>query len=95
MAEQLTAETFQPLVGQAFKVRDGRHALTLATVDAGPPQPGWERAPFNLIFQGPPDHLLPEGLYGLEAQGGEAFDLYLIPVHTPAPGRQDYQAAFN
>ena len=95
MAELLTAERFQPYSGQTLRVRDGRHALTLASIDAGAPQPGWERAPFNLIFQGPPDDLLPEGFYVLEADGGDVFDLYLIPIHTAAPGRQDYQAAFN
>jgi hypothetical protein len=31
----------------------------------------------------------------LEVEGGPSFTLYVIPVHTPARDRQDYQAAFN
>ncbi len=94
MADQMTAETFQPLVGRTFQVRGGRHAFALASVDVGDEQPGWERRPFTLIFRGQPDDVLPEGMYALEAESGEGFELYLMPVHTPAPGRQDYQAVF-
>jgi hypothetical protein len=48
-----------------------------------------------LIFRGPAGDLLREGLYVLEVEGGPSFELYVIPVHTPARDRQDYQAAFN
>ena len=36
-----------------------------------------------------------EGLYVLEVEDGPSFMLYVIPVHTPARDRQDYQAAFS
>jgi hypothetical protein len=53
------------------------------------------RQPFTLIFAGPPANILREGLYTLEVESGPAFELYVMPVHTPARDRQDYQAAFN
>jgi hypothetical protein len=34
-------------------------------------------------------------MHTITREDGAAHDLYLIPVHTPAPGRQDYQAVFN
>jgi hypothetical protein len=94
MAERPTPETFQPFVGQTFKIGDGRYAFELANIEVGAEQSGWGFRPFTLIFQGPPGDVLPEGMYALAADGGAGFDLYLMPIHTPAPGRQDYQSVF-
>jgi len=94
MSEQLTAQHFLPHVNKIFRVRDGRHALTLSRVEtmrAG----GGPREQFNLIFTGPPRDVLAEGLYTLDVDDGPHFELYVIPVHTPTLDRQDYQAAFN
>jgi hypothetical protein len=99
MAEDLTPNDFQPHLGKTFRVREGRHALALAAIERGRPEeaaraPGL-REPFNLIFRGPPCDLLAPGLYTMETDGGTAFALYVMPIHTPARDRQDYQAAFN
>jgi hypothetical protein len=48
-----------------------------------------------LIFTGPRGDVLPEGFYAAEAEGGAHFDFYILPIHTPASDRQDYQAVFN
>ena len=53
------------------------------------------RQPFSLIFRGPPADVLPEGLHTLEVEGGDSFTIYVMPIHTPARDRQDYQAVFN
>ncbi|MBV8568832.1 MAG: hypothetical protein JO366_12750 [Methylobacteriaceae bacterium] len=96
MPEQLTAEHFLPHVDKVFRVLGGAHALTLVQVDALPLQPNvGQRRPFTLIFRGPPGNVLREGLYTMEVDAGPAFDLYIIPVYTPARDRQDYQAVFN
>jgi hypothetical protein len=31
----------------------------------------------------------------LDTEGGAHFDFYILPIHTPASDRQDYQAVFN
>ena len=95
MTEQLTPETFLPHVDKTFCVKGGRHALKLHRVDAPSSTAGFSRPPFNLIFSGPPGDVLREGMYTFEVDGGPSFDLYVMPVHTPALGQQDYQAAFN
>ena len=92
----LQAEDFEPHLGKTFNF-DGGHALVLDRVErGGPPPAAGLRPPFIVIFRGPKtaDHLR-EGLVHCEAGDGVAFDLYVSPVHTPAPDRQDYQAAFN
>jgi hypothetical protein len=96
MTEQLTAEHFHPHVNKVFRVRGGRHALTLSSVEvAGAALPAQQRQPFNLIFSGPPGDVLHEGLYTLEVENGPQFELYVMAIHTPMPDRQDYQALFN
>lgn len=99
MTEQLTAEHFLPHLDQPFQVGAASDRLTLIRVDRRAAQ-DWERAvlprePFNLIFRGPPERIIPAGLYRLEVEGGPGFELYLMPIHTEARGCQDYQAAFN
>jgi hypothetical protein len=94
----LTADLFTRHLGQAFQVQGGRHVLALNHVDRAQPQP-WHidrgLEPFTLLFSGPPGDVLAEGLHTIALEDGTAYALYLIPVHTPAPGRQDYQAVFN
>jgi hypothetical protein len=99
MTGQLTPETFLPHVDKAFRVKGGRHVLTLIRVDV-PRLDAQEaarvpRQPFTLIFRGPPGDVLREGLHSLEIEGGPTIELYVIPVQTFARDRQDYQAAFN
>jgi hypothetical protein len=97
--QPLTADLFRPHVGKAFRVKDGRHALTLSQVDVHPRQAAqakvMEREPFTLILAGPPGEVLREGLHTLEIDGGPIVQLYVIPVQTFAADRQDYQVAFN
>ena len=92
--ETLTAEHFLPHVEKVFRVKGGRHALTLTQVEV-PDAKGAPRQTFNLIFSGPPGDVLPEGMYTLEIADGPQFELYVMPIHTPASGRQNYQSAFN
>lgn len=99
MAEHLTPEHFRPHIDKVFSVQGGRHGLTLAEVQARSLTEAEGKAvarqPFTLIFRGPPGDILPEGNYTLEVADGPRFELYVMPVHTPARDRQDYQAAFN
>lgn len=99
MSEVLTAEDFHPHVARVFHVQGGDHALTLDAVRMYPmPEAAAKdlpRQPFTLIFKGPPGNVLPEGTYMLDVDGGPSFELYVIPIHTPARDRQHYQAAFN
>jgi hypothetical protein len=99
MDELVTRDSFDPHVGKIFGVANGRHALTLVRIETRPIE-AWERkmglrAPFNLIFSGPSGDVLAEGMHTFALEDGTAFELYVIPVHTPVRGRQDYQSSFN
>src|SRR5690349_15032173 len=99
MDQPLTADHFKPHIGKGFKVKDGRHQLTLTTVDLRRLEAHettlFARPPFTLIFSGPPRDVLPQGMYTLDIADGASFDIYLMPIQTPVATRQDYQSIFN
>jgi hypothetical protein len=98
MTEILTQDHFTPHVGKLVRFAGTRHALVLDRVEGDGKIPeGWPRAPFALFFRGPAGAaaLIPEGLYDCEIENGPSVNLYVIPIHTTAPGRQEYQSVFN
>jgi uncharacterized protein DUF6916 len=98
MTEPLTADTFLPYVDKVFRVKDGRHALTLSRVEVHrmeAREAALNRRAFTLIFAGPPGDVLREGLHTLEVENGPALQLYVIPFQTFARDRQDYQVVVN
>ena len=93
-----TADSFTPHVGASFRVEGGGQVLSLNEIELFKPEPGHGRPdfqPFVLIFSGPPGDVLAEGMHTMKVEDGTTYDLYLIPIHTPEPGRQNYQALFN
>ena len=94
MTDTPRAETFMAHIGKAASLADG-HRLTLVSVDKRDASGGAPRAPFSLILRGAPAPIAPEGMHRLTFEGGASFDLYLIPIHTPSRGHQDYQIVFN
>ncbi|HWA63235.1 MAG TPA: hypothetical protein VG939_17800 [Caulobacteraceae bacterium] len=87
-------QDFEPLVGRTFHFDTG-HELALTRIETGRQSPGF-RQPFTLVFSGPPGPgYMREGTRTCRLDDGEPFALYVAPVQTHDPARQDYQAAFN
>ena len=97
MSQILTARDFASLVGRTVTPKGQHRALTLVSVDTSGPRSadGATRQPFTLILCGPPDDVLPEGMYDVAVESKPDFALYIIPVHTAARDRQNYQVVFN
>ncbi|MEI9885436.1 MAG: hypothetical protein WDN08_02865 [Rhizomicrobium sp.] len=98
MDEVLTLEHFTPHVGKIARFKGTPHAFPIDRVEqeGTVPPPGLLRLPFTVIFRGPRvREVLPEGLYDCEIDDGPVFSLYVMPIHTPQPDRQEYQASFN
>jgi hypothetical protein len=98
MDQSLTYDLFIPYVGERFSFEGCRVSLTLASVKPSPaltiPDPA--RAPFGLIFHGPASEILLEGIYRAATEDGSlTVGFYIIPIHTAAADRQDYQVVFN
>ena len=91
----LTAEDFRPLVGTRFRVGAGPIASELIEVNEldGTAGPGL-RSPFSLVFRGPLEPFVPQGIYRLEhGQLGE-LDLFLVPIGPDQAGMR-YEAVFG
>jgi hypothetical protein len=83
-----TADDFAPHIGKIFQPLGSQIALLLAAVEQSAPG-------FTLLFQGPPGQILPPGMHDFQLEDGVGFCFYVMPIHTPVAGRQDYQAVFN
>ena len=96
MTDAPDATSFAPYIGKTVSLPDG-HTLVLVGVDQrdGHALGTAMRAPFSLKLRGPPAPIVPEGMHRLVFDDATGFELYLIPVHTPARDRQDYQVVFN
>ena len=98
MTELLTIEHFRPHVGKHVRFRRTPYALTIDRLEGGatPSSAGRARSPFVVIFRGPSKtDVMPAGLYECEIEDGPVYSLHVMPIYTPRPDRQEYQAAFN
>jgi hypothetical protein len=102
MLETFTAATFAPHRGEPFTVRaDEQTTLALALSEVTPlgPAPahtadGPRRAPFSLLFHGPPTPILPQRIYQVEHGAIGAFELFLVPLGPDRAGMR-YEAVFG
>ncbi len=98
MEPMITHELFAPFVDQSFTIKADGETLELMLTEvevskADPPMPEMRRA-FTLIFKGPKDRLLREGLYEVENDEAGKHQLYLMPIISIGE-LQSYQSAFN
>ena len=99
--ETFVIETFLPLVGNEFLIRGSENtslpivlvrADSLANGQAN--YPAWVRRPFSLLFRGPLNPELSQGLYPLEHRALEPNWYFLVPVERKEDGMY-YEAVFN
>jgi hypothetical protein len=98
MVEVLRLEHFAPHVNKSVRFRGWHGTLRIASVmsiQERPNAPGVTRPPFTVLFHGPRQDILPEGMYTADIEDGPSLEFYISPIHTPAPDRQEYQAVFN
>jgi hypothetical protein len=91
---RLSAATFQPHLHTRFRVATsaGDVELRLAEVtDMG--RGRFDR--FALLFHGPPEPLLPQGLYVFRHDELSDLDLFIAPVVGSDAQRTLYEAVFN
>lgn len=99
--EDLSLETFSPLVGDVFRVAiDDSTTLELTLAEAAPYGDKSDagareglRAPFSLVFTSPLQPVLAQATIPLEHSGLGTIQLFLVPI-GPAEGSMRYEAAF-
>jgi hypothetical protein len=95
MAE-LALDTFRPLVGDPFVIRaaDGHIDAVLTEATSLGEANGAPRAPFSLVWRGPLDAPLQQGLHEVEHAAFGPEVMFLVPIGRTAEGF-DYQAIFS
>ena len=92
--EALTAADFRDVLGTRFLLTasppDGDTPVTfqaeLVNVTEHPNgNPDVSRAPFSLLFHGPLQPVLPQGIYRLEQERFGAVELFIVPVGPAGP----------
>jgi hypothetical protein len=100
--DRVTAATFAPAVGDTFVLDAGETGLLeLELLESRPHHPdapaedaSGARAPFSLLFRGPPDPLLPQRIYRLEHESLGPLEIFLVPVARDEAG-SSYEAVFG
>jgi hypothetical protein len=95
---ELTLDTFRKHAGETFRDTEAGTVLTLLDVEDLTPVarhvPEGQRAPFSLIFGGPAEPVLPQGIRPLVHDALGELALFLVPVALEADGMR-YQAVFS
>ncbi|HSU16258.1 DUF6916 family protein [Longimicrobium sp.] len=99
MSDPFTIETFQPRVGELFRVIvDEKQEMQTRLSEVSP----WgheeaatrKRHPFSLVFHAAPNAVIPQQIYRVENANMEAFDCFLVPIGPDAAGMR-YEAVFT
>lgn len=99
MLESLTAETFRPHIGKAYRLvpAEGEAVdASLATVTDHPDADNEHRAPFSIVFVAAGPSSLEQGTFRVEGEGAEPIELFLVPLGPSDDGAgMQYQAVFG
>jgi hypothetical protein len=105
MLAEVTKATFEPLIGEKFKVRteEGTFDFELTFVEELPTsnrasrrrEPVQKRAPFALFFAG--EQLLPQAMYPMQhpVLGSSEVSIFIVPVGPGENGGYEYEAIFT
>ena len=98
MSDRLELATFEPCVGEAFRIEGDEGPaleLTLAEAKTGPWQPEeGSTFAFELIFRGPAGPVLRQATYRMTHATLGSLDIFIVPIKTGADGTI-YQAVFS
>ncbi|MEZ5333124.1 MAG: DEAD/DEAH box helicase [Thermoanaerobaculia bacterium] len=98
--DRLQLSDFGPIVGRSVALhREGEAALALELVEArglsGASRGG--RQPFSLLYRGPTEPVLPQGIYRMDHPEVGALELFLVPLGPDGEARDGllYEAVFT
>ena len=98
MLDQLTIDTFEPLLGSSFWALSGTHKIELRLERAAKVMESeaarLKRNPFSLIFLGPGSIFLEQKIYRVTHESmTEPLDIFLVPIGREGGGYL-YEAVF-
>lgn len=98
MVGDFTFATFEPLVGETFRFfAAGPAPVDVVLTEAAELPMASDRpvrAPFSLVFLGPPGTVYPQRTYQLEHPRLGSFELFVVPIGADTEGVR-YEAVFT
>ncbi len=94
---ELTAMDFRRHVGDEFRIQYGGEQplpIRLSAVAESPHRAANLREPFSLLFHGPKDGWLRQGMYTFEHDAMGRMDIFLVPLGADAEGMR-YEVIFG
>jgi hypothetical protein len=95
MLEKLTRDIFAHHLHTHFQIEDGvasSAVMELVEARVAPAPQGYEA--FSIVFRGPSDPLLPQGMHRFHHDAIGTFDLFTVPIRRDQHGLY-YEAVFN
>ena len=97
---QATASDFSACMGQEFLIRvEGREAVSTELVEVrelpAPDDDPDRRRPFSLLFRGPAEAPLRQGIFRLENETLGALEIFLVTVGPDKEGRMLHESVFT
>lgn len=98
MVDPYELSTYEPHVGETFRLEFAEHSpvdLTLVEAVPGPWQrPEGGKIAFRLEFSGPPEPLLEQRMYRMQHPDLGTIEIFIVPVDRDADA-STYEAVFN
>ena len=101
MLETFTIATFADRLNQPFRVDAGGTAVDVELIEVsdltsrgGPEAARRERAPFSIVFRGPRESALLQGMYRMQHEAIGSFEIFLVPIGHDAQAVR-YEAVFT
>ena len=97
---ELTASSFSPCLHQKFLIHlEDREPLEVELVEVSGLVPADDdpdrRQPFSLVFRGPADGLLRQGIFRVDNETLGTLDLFLVTVGPDKEGNLRHEAVFT
>lgn len=88
-----TMDEFRAAIGEAFATQAGDRTVPLRLEAVEPlSDSGRPGGSFSLIFLGPADLLLSQGIHGFR-RGGQSYDIFIVPISRDQDGFR-YESVF-
>ena len=94
MLESLHKENWSPFVQQSFLSAEQNITFELIEVAGLGRKPGTAREPYSLIFRGPAEPVLEQGIVSLKHSGLGDVAIFLVPIGPDSQG-MCYEAVFT
>ena len=95
MTENFTLDTFAPRLNSTFRIRpESADPIELQLVEANDVGTTPRQLQFSLVFRGPHNPQLMQGIFKFEHDEIGSFDLFIVPIKRDQHGMY-YEAVFN